>query len=89
MALEQRRKQLAQALGEMASQGLTQETDRRTIVEPEATLKRLKDGSYAPGHIAQMMSDLDSGAIAHAEVVDSGGHFGGNQDAFALAWDAR
>jgi transposase len=84
-ALEARREQLAQALEEMAAQGLTEETDRRTMSEPEATLKRQKDGSYAPGYNAQMVSDLDSGVIIHAEVVDSGGDGGQLQPQLADA----
>jgi transposase len=74
--LERRRQRLSQALDEMTSQGLAEETDRLTVTEPEATLKRHKDGSYAPGYNAQVVTDLESGAIVHAQVVDSGNDSG-------------
>ena len=75
-ALEKRRERLQQALDEMASRGLDQASDRLTVTEPDAGLKRQKDGSYAPGYNAQVVTDLDSGAIVSAEVVDAGNDSG-------------
>lgn len=75
-ALEKRRQRLKQALHEMTSRGLDKDSDRLTVTEPEAGLKRQKDGSYAPGYNAQVVTDLDSGAIVSAEVVDSGNDSG-------------
>lgn len=71
-ALERRRQRVARALEEMTSRGLTEDSDRLTVTEPDATLKRHKDGAFAPGYNAQVVTDLDSGAIVSAAVVDAG-----------------
>jgi hypothetical protein len=60
----------------MTSRGLTQGSDRLTLTEPDAGLKRQKDGSYAPGYNAQVVTDLDSGVIVSAQVVDAGNDAG-------------
>jgi transposase len=75
-ALERRRERLSRALAQMTSRGLTHETDRLTVTEPDAGLKRQKDGSFAPGYNAQVVTDLGSGAIVSAQVVDAGGDGG-------------
>ncbi len=75
-ALLKHQRLLEQALEEMTSEGLMKETDRMTVTEPEAGIKRQKDGSYAPGHNAQVVADLDTGAIIHARIVSSGNDSG-------------
>jgi transposase len=75
-ALEQRQQRLTKALTEMTARGLTEASDRLTVTEPDAGLKRQKDGSFAPGYNAQVVTDLDSGAIVNAQVVDEGGDGG-------------
>jgi hypothetical protein len=75
-ALERRRQRVARALEAMTARGLADETDRLTETEPDASLKRQKDGSYAPGYNAQVVTDLDSGAILSAQVVDAGNDAG-------------
>jgi len=75
-ALERRRQRVQQALAEMAARGLNEASDRLTVTEPDAGLKRQKDGSYAPGYNAQVVTDLDSGAIISPAVVDAGGDGG-------------
>ena len=74
--LEKRRERLTEALEEMTARGLEEATDRLTVTEPDAGLKRQKDGSYAPGYNAQAVTDLDSGAIVSVAVVDAGGDGG-------------
>jgi hypothetical protein len=74
--LERRRQRVKQALAEMAARGLNEASDRLTVTEPDAGLKRQKDGSYAPGYNAQVVTDLDSGAIIRPAVVDAGGDGG-------------
>ena len=75
-ALERRQQRVQQALAEMAARGLTEASDRLTVTEPDAGLKRQKDGSFAPGYNAQVVTDLDSGVIISAVVVDAGGDGG-------------
>ena len=75
-ALERRQQRVKQALAEMAARGLNEASDRLTVTEPDAGLKRQKDGSYAPGYNAQVVTDLDSGAIIRPAVVDAGGDGG-------------
>lgn len=58
------------ALDEMSKLGLDNDADRITITEPEASLKRLKNGSFGPAHNVQVVTDLDSGAIISVEVID-------------------
>ena len=75
-ALEKRRRRLGRALEDMSARGLDKPDDRLTVTEPDAPLMRQKDGSFAPGVNAQAVTDLDSGAIIHAQVVDGGGDIG-------------
>ena len=75
-ALARQRQRVARALEEMTARGLTNAADRLTVTEPDAGLKRQKDGAYAPGYNAQVVTDLDSGAIISAEVVDAGNDAG-------------
>lgn len=75
-ALDRRRERLTRALEQMASRGLTGGSEQLTVTEPDAGLKRQKDGSFAPGYNAQVVTDLDSGAVVSAQVVDSGGDGG-------------
>jgi len=75
-ALERRRQRVKQALAEMTARGLNESSDRLTVTEPDAGLKRQKDGSYAPGYNAQVVTDLDSGAIISPAVVEAGGDGG-------------
>ena len=63
---------VARALEEMASRGLRDASDRLTVTEADAGLKRQKDGSYSPGYNAPVVADLDSGVIVSAQVVDAG-----------------
>lgn len=66
-SLQQRRACLERALEQ-----LEKASDRITISEPQARLLRQKDGSYAPGYNGQVVSDLDTGVIIHADVVEAG-----------------
>jgi transposase len=67
-ALEKQERRLERALAEMEELGLRK--DKKVAwTDPEASVKRLKDGSYAPAHNVQAVSDLSSGAIIHVEVV--------------------
>ena len=64
---------MKQALAKMAARGLNESSDRLTVTEPDAGLKRQKDGSYAPGYNAQVVTDLDSAAIVNQAMVDAAG----------------
>lgn len=68
--LAQRLARYEAVLAEMEALGLTQATDRYTLTEPEASLKKLKTGGFAPAHNVQVVSDAGSGAILYAAVVD-------------------
>ena len=68
--LIKRKARFEQALVEMSELGLDQDQQRLTINEPEASMKRLKNGSFAPAHNVQVVTDLSSGAIISAEVVE-------------------
>jgi transposase len=74
--LRQWQQRVAQAVQEMDLRGLTADSDRLTVTEPDAGLKRQKDGSFAPGYTIQAVTDLASGAILSAEVVDAGNDAG-------------
>ena len=74
--LERRRERVKQALAEMTARGLNEASDRLTVTEPDAGLKRQKDGSYSPGYNAQVVTDLDSGVIISRSIVDAGGDGG-------------
>lgn len=73
---KKRRERVACALEEMTRRGLDGQEDKLTVTEPDAGIKRQKDGSFAPGYNAQVVSDLDSGVIVHAEIVDAGNDSG-------------
>jgi len=75
-ALEKRRRRVQQALEAMTARGLEEESARLTVTEPDATLKRQKDGTFAPGYNAQVVTDLSSGAVIRTELVDSSGDGG-------------
>jgi len=74
--LKKRRDRLNDALEEMSRRGLTKDDDKLTVSEAESGFKRQKDGSFAPSYNAQVVSDLDSGAIVSAEIVDAGNDCG-------------
>ena len=68
--LVKKQQRFERALVEMSELGLDNDADRMTITEPEASMKRLKNGSFGPAHNVQVVTDLDSGAIISAEVID-------------------
>lgn len=74
--LSRRSARLEAALVEMKSLGLEKQEDRITLSAPEARMRRQKNGSYAPGHNVQVVTDLDSGVIVHAEVIAQGNDAG-------------
>jgi len=67
--LRRQEERLQRALQEMGKLGLA-EKKKVSWTEPEASVKRLKGGGYAPAHNVQAVTDLGSGAIIHIEVVD-------------------
>jgi hypothetical protein len=67
--LEKREARLQRALAEMKVLGLSKDK-RVSLTDPEISVKRLKDGGYAPAHNVQAVTDLGSSAIIHMEVVD-------------------
>jgi len=67
-----RKERFERALQDMDSLGLTGKSSRMNIAEPEASLKKLKDGRYRPGYNVQVVSDLSSGAIISTGVTDAG-----------------
>lgn len=67
--LVKRKARLKRALGDMSRFGL-KDSQRLTITEPAASFKRLKNGSFAPAHNVQVVTDLSSGAIISALIVD-------------------
>jgi transposase len=73
-----RRKQakLKEALAEMDALGKTGDKDRITVTEPEASKKKLKNGAFAPAHNVQVATDMASGAIISAEVIEQGNDCG-------------
>jgi transposase len=54
---------------EISALGLNADEQRMTISEPQASLKRLKTGSFAPAHNVQVVTDLSSGAIITTDIV--------------------
>ena len=68
--LVKKQQRFERALEEMGKLGLNGDDDRLTITEPEASVKLLKNGSFGPAHNVQVVTDLDSGAIISAEVID-------------------
>ena len=75
-ALKRRKARLERALEEMTALGKTADDERMTITEPEASKRKLKDGSFAPAHNVQVVTDMSSGAIIHAEVIEQGNDCG-------------
>lgn len=71
-ALQRRKARLERALDEMTALGKTGDKERMTLSEPEASRKKLKNGSFAPAHNVQVVSDMSSGAIIHIEVIEQG-----------------
>lgn len=69
--LERRLKRVEQALETMEARAKAKRKEQVTLTEPDASMKRLKDGSYAPGHNVQVVTDMASGVILHAEVIDA------------------
>lgn len=69
--LERRLKQVEKALERMEAHTSAKRKEQVTLTEPDASMKRQKDGSYAPGHNVQAVIDMDSGVIVHAEVIDA------------------
>lgn len=74
--LSRRSARLSTALLEMKSLGLEKPEDRITVSEPQARMRRQKNGSYAPGYNVQAVTDLDSGVLVHAEVIAQGNDAG-------------
>lgn len=66
--LERRCARLQGALSELERLGLSA-SKKVAVSEPEASVKRLKTGGYAPAHNVQAVTDLASGAIISLEVV--------------------
>ena len=64
--LQRRRARFEQALAELSRSG----HKRVTVSDFEASVKRLKNHSFAPAHNVQVVSDLSSGAIISAMVVE-------------------
>ena len=69
-ALEGQKARLERALDEMSALGKTGEDERITVGEPDASKKKLKDGSFAPAHNVQVVTDMSSGVIIHAEIIE-------------------
>lgn len=87
-ALERRRARLEQALETMTARGLDEEEARMNTTEPDAPKRKQKDGSFAPGYNAQAVTDLDTGAVIHAQVVDAGNDAGQLQPQVEQAQEA-
>jgi hypothetical protein len=75
-SLERRRQRLSKALDEMALRGLMEQKNQLTLTEPDAGVKWQKECFYAPGYNAQTVTDLDSGAIINAQIVEGGNDSG-------------
>lgn len=70
--LQRQKARLERALDEMTELGKTGDEARMTITEPDASRKKLKNGSFAPAHNVQVVTDMSSGAIIHTEVIEQG-----------------
>ncbi len=68
-ALAVRKARLEEALQEMDALGKTKDEDIITLTEPQASRKKLKTGGFAPAHNVQVVSDADTGAIIHTDIV--------------------
>lgn len=85
-ALERQAARLQASLEQMKAKGLTRNADRITTTEPDASMKPLKQGAFAPAHNVQAVSDAHSGVIVHVDVVDQANDQGqlGQQAAQAM-----
>jgi transposase len=70
-SLQSEAAKLDAALKWMDKRGLTKNDDKVTLSEPEASVKQLKPGGFAPAHNVQIVSDAVTSAILHAEIVDA------------------
>lgn len=70
-ALQQRQARVDAALAELHARGKLEPEAKITTTEPDAGMKKQKDGSFAPGYNAQAVMDLDSGVLVSAEIVDA------------------
>ena len=68
-ALKRQQTRFQRALDEMSTLGKTAPEARITVTEPDASKKKLKNGSFAPAHNVQLVTDMSSGAIIHTEVI--------------------
>lgn len=84
----QRSARFEAALAEMKSLGLEKPEDRITLSEPQVRMRRQKNGSYAPGHNVQVVTDLDTGAIVHAQVIPQANDAGQLQPQVEMAQTA-
>jgi len=71
-ALERRTQRIQRCLAEMEEMGLIGDKERVTVTEPEASLKKLKRGNFAPAHNVQAVTDATSGAIITMVVIPQG-----------------
>ena len=67
--LAKRKVPLERVLEEMGRLGLDQDHARITVTEPQASLKKMKTGQFAPAHNVQATTDLESGAVVVVDVV--------------------
>ena len=70
--LEKRAQRIQRGLEEMTALGLNGEKDRMTLTEPDAPLRKLKNGSFGPAHNIQVTADLKTGVVIHTDVVARG-----------------
>lgn len=84
-ALKQRQARVDAALAELDARGKSEPEAKMTMTEPEASMKKQKDGSYAPGYNAQAVLDLNSGVMVSAAIVDAGNDCGQLQPQVAQA----
>jgi transposase len=75
-ALSRRKARLEEAVEVMTALGKTADDDRMTITEPDASKKKLKNGAFGPAHNVQVVTDMSSGAIISAEVIEQGNDYG-------------
>jgi transposase len=68
--LAKRKARFERALAQMERLGLKEDGQRMTMTEPQATLKKLKGGGFAPAHNVQAVTDLSGGAIITTDVVE-------------------
>lgn len=71
-SLEQKLNRLERAIQEMDALGRTGPEDTITVSEPEADRRKLKTGGFAPAYNVQIVSDLETGVLVHAEIIQQG-----------------